>query len=147
MPEEDFLAVNGIDADTGEYLRPDISTSDLAALARGTTLEKRHLRELKARTDDPDHFGPIEGVDPKDLGQSGWAVIFPFREDARRTDEIREALSELLDHRRAQTEWYRDIHGPDGYRPDESKRDFLRRFDVGAGPAPTISATSTGPAA
>lgn len=131
---DEFLAVNGLDGATGEYLYSNLTARELAAFAKGEALEKGHLRELERKVTSEDHMGPIEGVDALDIGESGWAVIFPFFKDERRTDELRAALAPLLELRQSQTEWYRELVGPDAYRPEESKRDFLRRFGVGAGP-------------
>jgi hypothetical protein len=68
------------------------------------------------------------------LEECGWGVIF-----ARDADpSIREALGELLAHRRKQAtkireRYYREFVGQDGYHPGESKRAFLNRHGVGYG--------------
>jgi hypothetical protein len=81
----------------------------------------------------------IESIDPLDLAQSGWAVIFPATEapEARaRQDAVREALKPLLDHRKAQAgALYREYAGPAGPRPGDSYLDFLVRQGAGPGPA------------
>lgn len=133
----DRLVFNGINGASGEYLLPPMSPSDIARIAQGETADEGHLRELKAwyqrvtRT----HLGPKEGVDPRDLAQSGWGVIFAF-EDRERVPAIQEALGELLDLRRAQAgERYREYSDTAAYRPGESKSAFLARHGMGPGPA------------
>lgn len=135
---QDLLVFNGIDATTGAYLQSPMSVSDASLLARGESLDSAHVADLKARREreSQGHYGTIEGVDPKDLSQTGWGVIFPTNHDPA----IREALAPLLDLRRAQASaknerYYREYIGPDAYRPDESKTAFLRRQGAGPGPA------------
>ena len=80
------------------------------------------------------HLGAKEGVDPKDLGEAGWGVIFAF--DDPRVPAVKEALGELLDRRREQAgDLFRLYEGGEGYRPDEAKTQFLARHGVGPGPA------------
>jgi hypothetical protein len=136
--DQDQLVFNGIDATTGAYLQSPMSVSDASLLARGETLDAAHVAELKARQEreSQGHYGVIEGVDPKDLAQTGWGVIFPANHDPA----IREALAPLLDLRRAQASArderrYREYIESSAYRPDESKTAFLRRQGAGPGPA------------
>ncbi len=82
-------------------------------------------------------------MDPINLAESGWAVIFAHDADPA----IREALRPLLDLRGEQAmlknNYYREYAGKDGYRPGESKQQFLARLPhcvgngrgVGPGPA------------
>jgi hypothetical protein len=134
----DLLVFNGIDAATGAYLQAPLRVSDAARLARGESVDEAYLAELKARVArvSQGHYGVIEGVDPKDLGQTGWGVIFAAGQDPA----VREALTPLLDLRRAQASarregLYREFWGAGAYRPGESKTVFLRRQGVGPGPA------------
>src|SRR5438105_13333394 len=65
----------------------DVCSSDLGALARGEEFEPEHLRDLEGRRrrDQEASFALVEGLDPKDLAQSGWGVVFaPDRSEERR---------------------------------------------------------------
>ena len=133
------LVFNGINGATGEYLLPKMTPEQLARIALGESWDPQDLNELKwwyHRTAEAT-FGPKEGVNPKDLGQSGWGLIMPAGADPA----ILEALSELLDHRRAQVQegghqhYYREFVQDRGYRPGQSKQEFLRRNGAGPGPA------------
>ncbi|MFH1009035.1 MAG: hypothetical protein V1800_16295 [Candidatus Latescibacterota bacterium] len=136
MPTDE-LYFNGINGATGEYLLPPMSPQDISKIAQGESLDKGHLQELKfwyQRTT-TEFLGPKAGVDPKDLAQSGWGVIFAF-EDKDRTPAIKEAIKELLDLRRKQAgEHYREFTGEHAYRPNETKTEFLARHGMGPGPA------------
>ncbi|WNG60070.1 hypothetical protein F0U59_39190 [Archangium gephyra] len=133
---DERLFLNGIDATTGGYLLTPLHPETVAAVARGQPVDPAHLRELKGwwqqRTQA--HFAPMEGVDPRDLAETGWGVIFPHDVDPA----IREALQPLLKHREHQasarnTRRYREYTGSLGYRPGETKQAFLERLGVGPG--------------
>jgi len=133
MRNED-LVFNGINGASGDYLLPPMSPEELSRIIQGETLDEEHLRDLRNRyqTVIETHVGPIEGVDPTRLDESGWGVIFAYGADPA----VREALRELLDLRREQAgERYREYTGADAYRPDESKSSFLARHGAGPGPA------------
>jgi hypothetical protein len=130
------LTFNGIDGDSGSYLLEPMPAEELGKVARGETIDPQHFRDLKAKKGGKSpHYGPVEGIDAKDLAQTGWGVIFAFRADPA----IREALSELLDHRKRQatnnqTHFYKEYIGRDAYRPGETKKAFLERHGAGPGP-------------
>lgn len=75
-------------------------------------------------------------LDPNDLSQTGWGVIFSADGDPG----IRKALEPLLKHRRAEAGsrfdfFYREFQGASGYQPGELKTNFLAKHGVGPGPA------------
>ena len=140
---EESLVFNGMNGATGSYLLPEMTPEQVSKIAQGEPLEKEHLQELKwyFQRSTEAHLGPKEGVDPKDLNQSGWGVIFAYDADPA----IREALSELLELRKGQAgNYYREYTGSKGYRRDEpqgyfeSKTDFLARHGAGPGPADPV---------
>lgn len=137
---EDLLP-NGLDATTGEYLLAGTSVESLAheilADAHGgrDAEQTEQLKRAEWLAKRP-HLGPKEGVDPKDLAQTGWGVIFAGEPDPA----VVEALTPLLAHRRRQAaarneRFYREFRGSDSPQPGESKQRFLARHGAGFGPA------------
>lgn len=136
MVEEEF-AFNGIDGASGKYLLPGLPARAVSRIAQGESPDTGHLAELRAwyRHVTQAQMGPKEGIDPKDLAESGWGIIFAF-EDQGRVPALKEAMGELLQHRQAQAgPRYREYTGPDACRPGESKSKFLARHGMGPGPA------------
>ncbi|MGQ0600514.1 MAG: hypothetical protein ACT4QE_02315 [Anaerolineales bacterium] len=137
MADEDLLYFNGINGATGDYETMPLPLEKLAQIAKGETLDEQDLKELQQKhaQKTEGHWAVKEGIDPKDLSQTGWGVIFAF--SARdKTPAIREALSELLQHRQAQAgPYYKEYIGPAAYRPNEGKNEFLARHGAGPGPA------------
>jgi len=77
----------------------------------------------------------IPGVDPRNLAEAGWGVIFHEGENP----DVREALRGLLEHRKLQASsrfehLYREFSDRLGFRGSESKNDFLARNGATAGP-------------
>jgi len=136
--ENGSLVFNGIDAVTGRYLLPPLSPAVITAAATGAPIEEKELGELKwwRQYRSEGHYGVIEGVDPKQISQAGWGVIFAADADPA----VRDALQELLTWRKekaasADERFYKEYSGADGYRPGESKQAFLSRHGAGPGPA------------
>ena len=138
MSEE--LHFNGVDGSTGDYDLPPLTSREIATIARGEKLDPAHFQDLKRRRfldqTSKDHYGLVAGADPTKLEESGWGVVFP--ENAN--PAIREALGELLEHRRKQAareeeHYFKELIGPTGYKPGQSKQEFLRDHGVGPGPA------------
>ncbi|HEY9848414.1 MAG TPA: hypothetical protein V6D28_03070 [Leptolyngbyaceae cyanobacterium] len=135
---EDLLFFNGINGSTGDYLLPPLTAEQISRIAQGEEFDPEHLEdvELKRRQMQDADFAVIEGVDPKNLAETGWGVIFAYNSDPA----IRDALSELLEHRKKQAtqnqeHYYQEYTGVRGYRPGESKNQFLSRQGLGPGPA------------
>jgi hypothetical protein len=134
---EELLYFNGINGDSGTYDLPPMTGPELSGFIKGEKppenldeLRFRH-RLATSRT-----LGVKEGVDPLNLGESGWGIIFASDADPA----IKEALQVLIDLRRQQAGAYFKLYeGPDGYRQDESKTDFLARHGAGPGPADPIN--------
>jgi len=128
---------NGVDGETGAPLFPPTTARELAALALSERLDRDHLGELDRWREELEHRRLREG-DPGDLAQAGWGVVFASHD--RKAPAIREALGELLAHRRAQASavhehYYQEYLGSRGYRQGESKAAFLARHGVGPGAA------------
>src|SRR5215218_5613560 len=139
--DDEQLVFNGVDGASGEYLLPPMTAEEASRRVRGKPPDadlpppvRDQLRsELtwRRQQDTEEHFAPEEGVDPKDLAQTGWGVVFAADVDP---DPLRAALAELLDHRRAQAgDLYREFVRGDGYRPDETKNGFLARHGAAPG--------------
>lgn len=131
------LHFNGINGATGSYLLPPMTPEELSAIAQRDSLDPEQLRELKFRyrRATQAHLGVKEGVDPKNIAETGWGVIFAHQ-DREQLPAIREALGELLALRQEQAgEYYREYTNADAYRPGESKTNFLARHGAGPGPA------------
>lgn len=128
---EEYMYFNGINGASGDYELPPMTPHQLAAIITGEEIDRGLLNELKQRR--LAHWAVKEGVDAQDLAQSGWGVIFAAKDE--QVPAIREALSELLTLRQQQAgERYREYSAVDGYRPGESKNDFLARHGAGPGP-------------
>lgn len=137
MPSDTFF-FNGINGANGDYLVPPMLPQDLSLIARGQSPDQQHMRELISRHKQATeaHLGVKEGVDPKNLAEAGWGVIFAQNADPA----VREALRKLLDHRKEQAgrkneKYYQEYTGDRAYRPGESKQEFLARQGAGPGPA------------
>jgi len=119
------LVLNGIDADTGAYLTPQLALADVARALRGDPTPPPGVRELRRRRqDDEDHFGVIHGRDPQDLASVGWAVVVPPDHDPA----VLEALTPLL---RLREEQAGDLFRRLELRHREDKDDFLARYGMG----------------
>lgn len=115
--EEQILFFNGIDAESGDYLKPP----------RSFRLRTRARREFEAMRDN---------ADLKDLSKTGWGIVFA-QEDPR-APAILEALQPLLIRRREQAsaekeQRYQEYTGERGYLPGEGKQDFLARLKTSPG--------------
>jgi hypothetical protein len=96
---EERIVLNGINA-LGEYLVPPMTLAEAAARARGTPPPAEQvgwLRKLVQRLTGR-FFGLPMDVDPTNLSQAGWAVVFtPDTPDA-----VQRALQPLIELRARQ---------------------------------------------
>ena len=129
---EDFLYFNGIDGESGTYDLPPMTGGEFSSFILGTK-PPENLRDLRLRRHlDSRNLAIIEGVDPLNLAEAGWGVIFPDDADPA----IQEALEELIKLRREQAGVHFKLYsGSQGYHANESKTDFLSRHGAGPGPA------------
>lgn len=133
MDTDELLYFNGINGVTGSYALPPMTASNLSNFIQGASTPE-NLAELRYKYErkDEQHLGVKEGVDPKDLGQAGWGIIFAHDADPA----IKEALTDLISLRKAQAgQYFRLYEGALGVRTDESKTDFLARHGAAFGPA------------
>lgn len=132
IPPPDLLAFNGLDAASGEYLLPPMPVNRLAGIAQGQTFEEAELAELQQRSFDLTNPNAGVEADARELSETGWGVIFAQDADPA----LRDLLAPLLELRKSQAgDLYREFWGEDGYRPGETKDEYLARFGMGPGPA------------
>jgi hypothetical protein len=132
-----ILYCSGLNPETGCYTLPPCTPRELADLSRRTTIESQEAKDLEIwrKAGGRGMLG-----DPRDLAQAGWGVIFAADETPEKLDALREALKPLLDLRSEQTggpPLFREYSGERGYKPNDTKRTFLNRHGIVAGPAVT----------
>jgi hypothetical protein len=153
MSKQPLLILNGINGASGDYDLPPQRPQDLARVARGLPLDLAEKRDIQIRRAvdqqsiasfgsllSTEHFGLVEGKDPKDLSQAGWGVIFPAALESRQISALQEALQPLLEHRQSQAaaakaNYYKVCSGELGYQTGQSKNDFLKLHGRGPGVA------------
>ncbi|NJM12700.1 MAG: hypothetical protein HC889_13245 [Synechococcaceae cyanobacterium SM1_2_3] len=102
----DLLYFNGINGATGEYGFPPMTSEQFSACLRGEAAPD-NLDELKFKArESQECFGVKEGIDPKQLAETGWGIIFASDADPA----IKEALSELLNLRQQQAGDYFQVY-------------------------------------
>ena len=130
MPgDEEFIYVNGIDPETGQYAVPPVSVSELAAKVRVKpgAAAVSHMRGPALES-----FGVPYGVDLNKLGEAGWGIV--FYEDT--PQEVRNALAPLIELRHGQAgNLFKELD----YKKGEQARDWYRRHGATVGtPDPEI---------
>ena len=126
------LFFNGINGATGDYGLPPLPSSELAKIASGEVFTEEELYDLRRRWDIENYetFQVKEGVDPNNLSQAGWGVI--FAPDV--TDAVKEALAPLLELRKGQAgDLYQDFRDEKAFRLGDTKYSFLSRSKAGPG--------------
>ncbi len=122
MPDPQ-LYFNGINGATGDYLLPPMELEEMADLILGEKDDPALLRFLKSwwRLISEEMRGVVFGVDPLDLQQAKWGIIFHPDEP----QEVRDALAPLVEHRQGRVL---------DYQPGETKDLWLARHGSGPGP-------------
>jgi hypothetical protein len=85
--------------------------------------------QARGRTESTD-FLVVADVDPNDLTQSGWSILFPTGQDPA----IRVALEPLIEHRRSQIRdqsLFRVFDGSKAYQQGMTVRNWLELFNLG----------------
>ncbi|MFY9822532.1 MAG: C25 family cysteine peptidase [Thermoanaerobaculia bacterium] len=111
---------NGINGETGGYFYRPLSAREI-------------FQGFQAAPKDREK-ALIPGINPKDLSEAGWGVVFHASEDPA----VVEALRPLLDHRKEQAtrrheRLYQEFSGANGYS-GESKEEFLAKHGATMGP-------------
>ncbi|QSX73674.1 hypothetical protein HIV01_010515 [Lysobacter arenosi] len=132
IDRDDVPVLNGINGATGSYLSA-LSLDQIARIARGEPVEAIVSSELRVRHEATDlTFGAPLGIDPQDLAQVGWGVVFAHDVAA----EVVQALKPLLDLRRAQSgDLFKTFADANAYRPGEKARAWLGRNGAELGEA------------
>ena len=113
---------NGIEAKTGDYFTDPMTIEEIATRVSLGEEDKRHLvflRNVLKQFRIP-RLGTIYGVDPNNLEETGWGIIFHQNVSA----EIRVSLKDLIEQRNGKVF---------DYLSGESKDHWLRRHGVGPG--------------
>jgi hypothetical protein len=105
---------------------------ELATAGRLNAREREYLVASRAERGRRGTEGRPTQFPSWDLAQVGWGVIFAWDTPP----EVRDALRELIEHRKRQVppQRFREFAGPAAYRPDEGMWQFLARHGVGPGP-------------
>lgn len=130
MSAENKVYVNGINGVTGEYLLPPMSLDEVATLAGGEKPPADLLGWLSRvwhKISTP-HLGLPLGVDPADVAQAGWGVVFLKDEDPA----VVAALQPLIEHRRKQINNEALVRVLE-YRAGQEWQDWLDGNGVAAG--------------
>jgi len=129
------IYINGIDALTGQYLIEPLSHSEITSRIRAD-LDKADVddRSMKLwlkrvwRSLSQAHLGLPRNVDPREVKQAGWGVVFHQNE----SEAVKKAFEPLMDHRRRQIADDSKVKILE-YQNGERRADWLARHEVGAG--------------
>jgi hypothetical protein len=117
----------GVSAEDGRPL-PEASLEAMkVALQEAATAPEAKALEVRANPQDA-AFGAVGEVDPQDLSQTGWAVLFGPGVDPK----IKEALKPLLALRKQEVggSLYKEFEGAEGYQAGETAMGWLKRKRV-----------------
>ncbi|MEO6911571.1 MAG: hypothetical protein ABI158_11690 [Edaphobacter sp.] len=90
MTEIEAAGFNGINGATGDYL-PSPSVEEISRAARGAPAEGMidHDLLLAKRQAKEETYGVPFGVDPADLAQTGWGLVFAHDASAEVVDALK----------------------------------------------------------
>jgi hypothetical protein len=130
VTDDALLYPNGVDATTGDYLVEPMMTAQVASAARAERADSERVAALTKVKDalKSEHLGLPFDVDPLNISQAGWAIVFQKDEDAA----VKAALQPLIEHRSGQVADETRVKLLD-YRPGESRQRWLARHGVAAG--------------
>ena len=121
--DPNFVYVNGIDFDTGDYA---FAPRSIDEIAKGVLVRPGVETFDKLRGDKPRSFGLPFGMDSSKLEEAGWGIV--FHEDT--APEIRKALEPLIELRRKQAASRLKVLD---YKKGEQTRDWYQRHGTSAG--------------
>ncbi len=121
---DELVYANGIDATTGGYLLPAMTMAEIAAAACDEPDDAERLGALTKVTNalTSDHLGLPFDVDPLDISQAGWGLVFSADEDP----EVKAALAPLLARRTEQVNDAAHLKVLE-YKTGESRQRWLAR--------------------
>jgi hypothetical protein len=145
----DLFTFNGINGADGDYLLPPKTPKEVLEMALGEyrrldsdEAQRFHVAQLQSRhiRITQEDAGVMAGIDPQNLAEAGWGIIFATKDE--QALPAREALQELLDHRREQATQikgrrYHEYYGLDGFWPDDTGIGFVSR--QGADPSQPVN--------
>jgi hypothetical protein len=123
-----FIYANGILADTGLPLC-ELDTSTAARIVKGQSDTKNEQLWATAKLSDATQprLGTIGDVEPNNLAEAGWGIIFHAGVDQK----VKQALKPLITQRQKQAgDLCRVFENADGYQPEESCSEWLARHRV-----------------
>lgn len=125
IPEQSTIYANGIFADTGLPLcEMNISTGVRIAKNSLVSEDEKFWAKQKFQSASEDYFGVIGGVNPDELSEAGWGIIFK----AGDSGELENALEPLIRHRNEQAgDMFKIFKDWDGYQEGEECKDWLAR--------------------
>jgi hypothetical protein len=130
MIDDAVVYANGVDATTGRYLLAPMTTAQVAAMAGSEHVDRERVgafRNVKNALE-LKHLGLPFDVDPLDISQAGWAIVFHKDEDSA----VKAALQPLITHRSAQVRNEARLKVFE-YLPGEDRQGWLARHGVAAG--------------
>jgi hypothetical protein len=121
---------NGIDATTGARLLAPMDAAEAAAAARDETVDRQRLGALAKASSalSTNHLGLPFDVDPQDIAQAGWGIVF----HADESEAVKAALEPLIERRRTQSGDGRCLKVLE-YKSGETRQRWLARHGVAAG--------------